>query len=77
MNFLSKLKWSILLFTLPVVPLFPALSRANPAATQPSLVIESPRYDAGTHWEGDTVSHTFEVKNSGSEVLKILSVKPG
>ena len=77
MNFPSKLKWSIRLFTLLVVALFPMISPANPAATQPALVIESPRYDAGTHWEGDTVSHTFEVKNSGSEVLKILSVKPG
>ena len=77
MDFLSKPKWSIPLVIFLVVALFPMLCQANPAATQPALVIESPRYDAGTHWEGDTVSHTFEVKNSGSEVLKILSVKPG
>ena len=77
MNFLSKLKWSILLCTVLVVALFPMICRANPAATEPALVIESPRHDAGSHWEGDTVSHTFEVKNSGNEVLKILSVKPG
>ena len=77
MNFLSKLKWTIPLFTLLVVLLFPLVSRANSAAPQPALVIESPRFDAGSHWEGDTVSHTFQVKNSGDEVLKILNVKPG
>ena len=77
MNFPNKLKWSIPLFTLLVVLLFPLISQANSAATQPALVIESPRYDAGSHWEGDTVSHTFQVKNKGGEVLRILNVKPG
>jgi hypothetical protein len=42
-----------------------------------ALIIPSPRYDAGIHWEGETVSHTFEVKNGGSAELRILNVKPG
>ena len=42
-----------------------------------ALIIPSPRYDAGIHREGETVSHTFEVKNGGSAELKILNVKPG
>ena len=41
------------------------------------LIIPSPRHDAGTHWEGETVSHTFEVKNGGSAELRILNVRPG
>jgi hypothetical protein len=77
MNFLGKLKWSIILFTVFAVALFATVSQANPAAAKPALVIESPRHDAGPHWEGEVVSHTFKVKNSGSEELRILSVKPG
>ena len=44
---------------------------------KPVLVLPSPRYDSGTHWEGETVSHTFEVRNSGTAELKIFKVKPG
>jgi hypothetical protein len=43
----------------------------------PHLVISSPGYDAGTVGEGETISHTFEVKNTGDAELRILSVKPG
>ena len=77
MNFRNRLKWSIVLFTVVVVALSPFVSQADSSAAKPALVIESPRHDAGTHWEGEVVSHTFQVKNSGSEELRILSVKPG
>jgi hypothetical protein len=44
---------------------------------KPVVEIPSPRHDAGTHWEGEVVSHSFEVKNTGSSELRILNVKPG
>ena len=44
---------------------------------QPALVITSPSVDLGAVWEGDTISHAFEVKNEGKAELKILEVKPG
>jgi hypothetical protein len=77
MNFLKRLKWSIVLFTLLVTALSPLLSQADSPTAKPILEIPSPRHDAGTHWEGEVVSHTYQVKNTGSEVLRILSVKPG
>jgi hypothetical protein len=77
MNFLKRLKWSIVLFTFLVVALSPLASQADSAAVKPVLEIPSPRHDAGAHWEGEVVSHTFQVKNTGSEELRILSVKPG
>jgi len=77
MNFLKRLKWSIVLFPFLVVALSPLASQADSAAAKPVLDIPSPRYDAGTHWEGEVVSHTYQVKNTGSEELRILSVKPG
>jgi hypothetical protein len=43
----------------------------------PALVITSPSVDVGAVWEGDTISHAFEVKNEGKAELKILEVKPG
>jgi len=77
MNFRNRLKWSIVLFTVLVVALSPLVSQADSSAAKPVLEIPSPRHDAGTHWEGEVVSHTYQVKNSGSEELRILSVKPG
>jgi hypothetical protein len=77
MNFLKRLKWSIVLFTVLVTALYPIVSKADSSAVKPTLEILSPRHDAGTHWEGEVVSHTFKVKNTGSEELRILSVKPG
>ena len=47
------------------------------AEGRPILVIPSPRYDAGSLWEGEKVSHTFEVKNTGSATLRIFNVQPG
>ena len=44
---------------------------------EPALVMTSPSFDVGAVWEGDTISHAFEVKNEGKAELKILEVKPG
>jgi hypothetical protein len=52
-------------------------ARADTEKAVPALIIPSPRHDAGSHWEGETVSHTFEVKNGGGAELRILNVKPG
>jgi len=77
MNFRRRLKWSIVLCTVLVVAIYPIVSQADSSVAKPILEIASPRHDAGTHWEGEVVSHTFKVKNTGSEELRILSVKPG
>ena len=77
MNFCNRLKWSIVLFTVLLVALSPLVSHADSSAARPILEIPSPRYDAGTHWEGEVVSHTYQVKNKGNDELRILSVKPG
>jgi len=67
-----------------VIPLFlliggfhSTLAQAVAPEAKPVLEIPSPRHDVGIHWEGEVVSHTYEVRNSGNGELKILSVKPG
>jgi hypothetical protein len=52
-------------------------SQAFGQGGKPALVIPSPSYDMGGVWEGQTISHAFEVKNEGAAELKILEVKPG
>lgn len=44
---------------------------------EPALLITSPSFDVGVVWEGDTISHAFEVRNDGKAELKILEVRPG
>ena len=44
---------------------------------QPTISFDNTTFDAGDVWEGDTVSHTFAVKNTGTAVLTIKNVKPG
>lgn len=46
-------------------------------SVEPALVIPSPSRDVGAVWEGDTISHAFEVRNEGTAELKILEVRPG
>jgi hypothetical protein len=77
MNLVDNLKLPIMVFVGLILAIYPIVSQADSSAAKPALVIESPRHDAGPHWEGEVVSHTFKVKNSGSEELRILSVKPG
>jgi hypothetical protein len=44
---------------------------------QPSILIEQRIFDAGDVWEGDMVTHSFIVKNTGKAELNISNVKPG
>ena len=77
MNLVDNLKLPIIVFVGLILAIYPIVSQADSAAVKPVLEIPSPRHDAGTHWEGEVISHTFQVKNTGSEELRILSVKPG
>ena len=73
----NNLRLPIMVFFGLILAIYPIVSHADSSATVPILEIPSPRHDAGTHWEGEVVSHTYQVKNTGDEVLRILSVKPG
>lgn len=53
------------------------VSQAFSQSGEPTSVLPSPSYDAGVVWEGETISHAFEVKNEGKGELRILEVKPG
>jgi len=77
MQLFSKLRWQVILIAGLILAIYPIVSQADSSAAKPTLDIPSPRHDAGTHWEGEVVSHTYQVKNTGSEELRILSVKPG
>jgi hypothetical protein len=44
---------------------------------QPTISFENTTYDAGEVWEGNIVTHTFTVKNTGTALLTIKNVKPG
>ena len=44
---------------------------------QPSISFDSITHDAGEVFEGETVTHTFIVKNTGTAELAIKGVKPG
>jgi hypothetical protein len=57
--------------------MYPIVAQAVAPEAKPVVEITSPRHDAGTHWEGEVVTHGFEVKNTGTSELRIISVKPG
>lgn len=42
----------------------------------PAFGCDEPTHDFGEFWAGPKMKHTFEIKNTGTEVLKILKVKP-
>jgi len=44
---------------------------------QPRISFDATEYDAGEVWEGEKVSHTFTVKNTGTAQLNINSVRAG
>jgi len=48
-----------------------------PSKAQPVITFDTRHYNAGEVWEGEIVSHTFTVKNTGTSELTIKSVKPG
>ncbi len=45
-----------------------------PASAQPRAVPVSPVHDVGSVDKGDTVEHTFEIRNDGNEALRIRDV---
>jgi len=77
MQLLKKMTWHIIVIAGLTTTFTPALAEAVAPEAKPALEIPSPRHNAGSHWEGEVVSHTFEVRNDGDAELKILSVKPG
>ena len=50
---------------------------AQSSEEQPTISFDNTTYDAGEVWEGDIVTHSFTVKNTGTAVLNIKNVKPG
>ena len=48
-----------------------------PGGKQPAITFDSNQFDAGEVWEGDIVTHSFVVKNTGKAELTIANVKPG
>jgi len=60
-----------------VSPKVPETPKVKASGNQPVLFIEQRQYDAGEVWEGDIVSHSFIVKNTGKAELNISNVKPG
>ena len=77
MTFRSSPRWQIIFLVGLILAIYPSVFWADASAAKPVVEIPSPRHDAGTHWEGEVVSHAFEVRNSGDGELKILRVKPG
>ena len=51
----------------------------RPATTTagPRILVAEPIHDFGEVWVTPALSHAFEVRNVGTDVLKILEVKPG
>ena len=46
-----------------------------PASTQPAMLrVDAPKYDFGQVWDTDTVTHTYEVRNTGSRAVAITNV---
>lgn len=77
MTFRSSLKWQLVLLVGLAACFSSSFAQADALEAKPVMEMPSPRYDAGTQWEGEVVTHAFEVKNTGSSELTILSVKPG
>ena len=44
---------------------------------QPHVTIDAPTYDAGDIYEGERISHSFTIKNTGTAELVIEDVKAG
>ena len=74
---LKRTKYHLLIFVGLITIFCPVFTQAVATEAQPALEILSPRHDAGSHWEGEVVAHTFQVRNTGAAELRILSVRPG
>lgn len=77
MYFRSVAGWLGVIITCLAVFIFLTGLQAGAGVGGPALVIPSARHDAGQVWQGETVSHTFAVRNEGEAELRILQVKPG
>jgi hypothetical protein len=77
MTFRRFLKWQLVFIVGFILAPYPIVAQAGTPEAKPVMEIPSPRHDAGSHWEGEKVSHAFEVRNTGKGELKILRVKPG
>ena len=53
------------------------LQEQAPWPNQPHISFDAISYDVGEVWEGDVISHTFVVKNTGTSELTISKVKAG
>jgi hypothetical protein len=65
-----------LLWTLAIITLFCA-SAAAIEEKAPRLIIRDGVFDGGTVNEGETIKHTFLIRNEGNAPLRIIDVKPG
>jgi hypothetical protein len=77
MQVLERTTWQLLIVVGLITLFSPVFTQAAATGAQPALEILSPRHDAGSHWEGEVVAHSFQVRNTGSGELRILSVRPG
>jgi len=77
MKFRGSMKWLVIVLIGFTICFYSRFTQAVTPEAKPVVEIPSPRHDAGTHWEGEIVTHGFEVKNSGNSELRILNVKPG
>lgn len=51
--------------------------KAAASEKQPAIAFDATQFDAGEVWEGDIVTHSFVVKNTGKAELTISQVRPG
>lgn len=49
----------------------------NPSKQKPEITIDVPSHDVGEIYEGESIVHSFSVKNTGNTTLNIERVKAG
>lgn len=56
----------------------PAMAQEKAAESKggPKIQVDSPKFDFKEAWAGESIKHTFIVRNTGDAVLKITRVKP-
>ncbi len=71
-----KSRYSAVFFLAAIVVLGTAGAGAARQLQGGRISIAEPRFDAGTVAAGTRLEHTFEIRNTGDEVLEIQSVRP-
>lgn len=56
------------------ISVYPVLAQEKQG---PNMVLREQAYDFKEVKEGEVIEHSFEVRNEGDQVLKIIRVKPG